>query len=68
MAQEEGFSPLAARPAPTLPTSSFAFKQHLTIAPQGKAFCSRKTAISNVKTTERKLDSIPLTLRIYLHT
>ncbi len=37
-------APLAARPAPTLSTSSFVVKQVCTHLPQGKAFCSRKTA------------------------
>ena len=45
LAQEEGFSPLAARPAPTLSTSSFAVNFTITQPPQGKAFCSRKTAL-----------------------
>ena len=44
LAQAEGFALLAARPAPTLSTSSFAVKQINILLPQGKAFYSRKTA------------------------
>ena len=40
----KGFAPLAARPAPTLLTSPCANKLTFILAPQGKAFCSRKTA------------------------
>ena len=41
----KGLAPLAARPAPTLLTSSFANKLIFILALQGKAFCSRKTAL-----------------------
>ena len=44
LAQREGFSPLAARPAPTLLTSSFADEFSVVLVLQGKAFRSRKTA------------------------
>ena len=44
LAQAEGFSPLAARPAPTLLTSSFADEFSVVLVSQGKAFRSRKTA------------------------
>ena len=44
LVQAEGFSPLAARPAPTLLTSSFADEFSVVLVSQGKAFRSRKTA------------------------
>ena len=44
LAQKTRFSPLAARPAPTLSTLSFAVERVVVRHPQGKAFCSRKTA------------------------
>ena len=44
-----GFAPLAARSAPTLSTSSFAVGLTVIQLPQGKAFCSRKTAPSRAK-------------------
>ncbi len=42
--QRRGFAPLAARPAPTLSTSSFAYQLYSYSSPQGKAFYYRKTA------------------------
>ena len=45
MAQREGVAPLAARPAPTLSTSSFAVSLIVFQPPLGKALCSRKTAL-----------------------
>ena len=45
VAQRRGFAPLAARPARTLSTSSFAVGFTVIQLPQGKAFCSRKTAL-----------------------
>ncbi len=45
VAQRRGFAPLAARPAPTLSTSSFSVGFTVIQLPQGKAFCSRKTAL-----------------------
>ena len=44
MAQEEGFAPLAARPAPPLSMASFAVKLFATQSLLGKAFRSRETA------------------------
>ena len=44
LAQEEGFAPLAARPARQLSIADFAIMLSFIQSPQGKAFCSHKTA------------------------
>ena len=44
LVRTKGFAPLAARPAPTLSTSSFADSSAFLYFSYGKAFCSRKTA------------------------
>ena len=44
LAQREGFSPLAARPARQLLIAAFAVGFIVNLAIVGKAFCSRKTA------------------------
>jgi len=45
VAQAEGFSPLAARPARQLSITDFAIMLPFIQSPQGKAFCSHKTAL-----------------------
>ena len=45
LVETTGLAPLAARPAPTLSTSSFAFNLSRIQTFQRKAFCSHKTAL-----------------------